>query len=535
MSLLQDNRRMEGSSKKIYIMCGAGIVVLLFIIVALLAMMSALKKNKVTLMINGQNCDTKNYLIKKDDTLYIELESLTKAIAKGGYTYKKGNKDIEDDNQCYITNASIQESVFFKVGSSDIYKSMEGSNEVVHFTISKPVIKEKEKIYISIEDCKLALNMKYTKNNNQHVLSSMEYIESYYNQSESNTFIPDKSIVWDTLADNKKLLRDSLVIIKDNTGNLGIAVLSTSTSEGKKKVTTVKTTEVLTPKYKYIKYVEKYDQLIVETSSGKGIVEFKKQDNGDYSIKTIISPQYDDIKQLDSERFIISENIGDNKTSSNSSDSKSKKYGIINKAGEEILPVEYQKIGIDLSKYTSNELENEYILFGYLIPVKKNDLWGLVNLNGQTVLECIYTDLGCSETNSSTNVLVIPEKELIVVKNDKYYGLVNKTGKVVIRPALTKVFQEVDGEKKYYMIYNDKKMDIIKYIDSKQTTTQDTKIDDTVTEDKTTTTDNKKEENTSDTTKNEDKKEDDSTKVTVTDDNKSSDNKKDNSKIVVID
>lgn len=466
MSLLQDNRKTERSSKKIYILCGAGIITLLFIVVILLAMISVLKKNKVTLTINGQNYDTKGYLIKRDDTIYIGLESLTKAIAKGGYTYKRGNKDIEDENQCYITNSTIKESVFFKVDSNEIYKTVEDSNVVVHYTISKPVIKENDKIYIPIEDCKLALNMKYTRNNNQYILSSLEYVESCYNKQASSSFIPDNSIVWDTLADNKKLLREGLVIIKDGEGNLGIGSVTMQT-DSKKKLSTVRTTQILTPKYKYIRYVEKYQQLIVETSSGRGIVEFKKQDNGDYSVKTIISPQYDDIKQLDSDRFIISELVGE-------TNSKIAKYGIIDKTGEEILPVEYQKIGVDISKYTNNSLENEYTIYNYLIPVKKNDLWGLVNLNGQSILDCTYTDLGCDETNPSTNVLIIPEKELIIVKKDKNFGIVNKTGKIVIRPVLTKVYQESENGKKYYMIYNEKKMDIVKYLESKQGTTQET-------------------------------------------------------------
>lgn len=515
MSLLQDNRRVEGSSKKIYIFCGVGIVALLFIIIILLAMMSVLKKNKVTLVINGQNCETKNYLMKKDDTIYIGLESLTNAIAKGGYTYKRGNKEIEDVNQCYITNTSIHESVFFKVGSDEIYKTVEDSNDVVHYTISKPVIKENEKIYIPINDCKLALNIKITKNNNQYILSSMEYLESYYNRQASNTFVPDGSIVWDTLADNKKLLRDSLVIIKDGAGNLGIGSVSLETSDGKKKVSTVKTNQILTPKYKYIRYVEKYEQLIVETSNGRGIVEFKRQDNGEYSIKTLVAPQYDDIKQLDSDRFIISKITGD-------STNKVTRYGIINKDGEEVLPIVYQKIGIDLSKYTNNDLENEYVLYDYLIPVKRNDLWGLVNLNGQSIVECTYTNLGCDETNPSTNVLIIPEKELIVVKNDKNYGIINKTGKVVIRPVLTKVYQESENEKKYYMIYNDQKIDIINRLDGKQSTK--TSSDET---------EDKKEESTSDTNKDdttnkedEENKDDNSTKVTITDDNTSTENKK---------
>lgn len=463
MSLLQENRKVESSSKKIYMICGIGIVLLIFIIVALLAVVSNINKNKAQLSIDGKNYSVNGFLINKDNTIYIGLESLSKAIASDGYTYRKGNRDIEDENQCYITDSAIQESVFFKVGTNEIYKSDDVTNEIVHYTLSKPVIKENEKIYIPIEDCKMALNMNYTKNKNQYSLSTIEYLEKYYNQQASNSFLPDTSIVWATLPANKKLLRDGLVIVKDETDNLGIAFVS-STTDSKKKLTSVSTTQLITPKYKYIKYVEKYNQLIVETSSGRGIVELSRLDDGNYNVKTLISPQYDDIKQLDKERFVISKG---------EKDSKNMVYGIINDEGEEILPAEYQEIGIDASKFTNNHIENESIIFNNLIPVKKGDLWGFVNLKGQTVIQLQYTDLGCKESNSSSNVLIIPNRELIVVQKDKNYGIISKTGKVYVKPVLTKVYQENEnGTDNYYMIYNDKKVNINEYFKSTSSNTQ---------------------------------------------------------------
>ena len=269
--------------------------------------------------------------------------------------------------------------------------------------------------------------------------------------------------MWATLPANKKLLRDGLVIVKDETDNLGIAFVS-STTDSKKKLTSVSTTQLITPKYKYIKYVEKYNQLIVETSSGRGIVELSRLDDGNYNVKTLISPQYDDIKQLDKERFVISKG---------EKDSKNMVYGIINDEGEEILPAEYQEIGIDASKFTNNHIENESIIFNNLIPVKKGDLWGFVNLKGQTVIQLQYTDLGCKESNSSSNVLIIPNRELIVVQKDKNYGIISKTGKVYVKPVLTKVYQENEnGTDNYYMIYNDKKVNINEYFKSTSSNTQ---------------------------------------------------------------
>ena len=456
MSLLQESRKTENNSKKIYMICGIGIIVLIFIIVGLLAYLTAVNKNKVSLVINGNNYVAKEYLINKDNNLYIGLEDLVKAISSDGYTYRSGNKDVEDENQCYVTNSTIQESVFFKVGTSSIYKITENTNEVIQYNLSNPVIKENGKIYIPLEDCRIALNMRYSKYNNQYAISSIEFLEKYYNQQSSSSFVPDSSIVWNTLAANKKMLREGLVIVKDNFGNLGLATVS-RTTDSKKKITTVSTTQLITPKYKYIKYVEKYNQFVVETQSGRGIVELIKSEDGSYTVKTVISPQYRDIKNINQNMYIISEN--------NSEDNSSvAKYGIINSNGEEILPAEYQKIGIDAYEFTNNHITNEYIIYDYLIPVKKDNLWGFVNLNGQTVINTRYTNLGCTESNASSNVLIIPNKELIVVQEDKNYGIITKTGKVVIKSVLSRVFQESDNnEDKYYMIYNDKKVDVLKY------------------------------------------------------------------------
>ena len=71
MSLLQENRKVESSSKKIYMICGIGIVLLIFIIVALLAVVSNINKNKAQLLIDGNNYSVNGFLINKDNTIYI--------------------------------------------------------------------------------------------------------------------------------------------------------------------------------------------------------------------------------------------------------------------------------------------------------------------------------------------------------------------------------------------------------------------------------------------------------------------------------
>lgn len=498
MNLIDENRNTHRDNRKIFIACGVGIVVLLFIIIGLLACVTTINKNSASLIVDNQKYAVSSYLLNKDNVTYIGIEDLTK-MTKDGYNYKSGSKDVEDENKCYITNS--YESTFFEVGSNNIYKVLEDTNETEYYTLDNPIIKENGKIYMPIDAVKVAANVSYSNNNNKIVITSISSLEGFYNKQKSNTFIPNTSIVWETIYPNKKLLKDGLVIIKDENAKLGLATVSSST-DSKTKVTKVITNSIIDPKYNEIKYVEKYNQLIVKTDKGKGIVQIEKE-NGNFSAKTVISPQYSDIKQINEELYLVS----------NTSTEKTNKYGIIKKSinqssgqeAEEILPIEYEKIGIDISKFTNNKINNEYIIYDSLIPVKKDNLWGFVNLKGKVVIKLEYTSLGYISTNSSSNVLIIPELNAIVVKKDKDYSIITKSNKVLINGGITKLYKEtVDGKEQYSMIYNDKKQNVVEYVNNltKSTTNKNITNNGSTTTNKNTNTDETTNNTTTNTTQN---------------------------------
>lgn len=59
-------------------------------------------------------------------------------------------------------------------------------------------------------------------------------------------------------------------------------------------------------------------------------------------------------------------------------------YGVIDTKGKTIISPEYKQIGIDISKFTQNGIENQYVLLNKIIPVKNNqDLWGIFDIKGQ--------------------------------------------------------------------------------------------------------------------------------------------------------
>lgn len=458
MSLIDENFSNSGNSKKILTICIVAIIILIFIITGLLAYVTMIGGNKVKLYVDNKEYKASNYLISKDDVFYIGVEELSKMIPSNGYNFKVGTTEGEDTNKCYVTNGD--ESTFFEVDSNQIYKILADTNETEYYTLDHPVIKDDNGIIrIPIDAAKIAMNVMISVNKNTYRISSIGALKNYYsNASASKTFYTDDSIVWDTNFSNDKLLKEGLVIVKDSTGKLGIAKVSTS-SDKKKKTTTVVTSAVVSPKYDSIRYVEKYSQLIVEVDGKKGIV---KLDKDNFSVETLVSPQYEDISQINDELFLVSESSVVSEKDRN----KVKKYGIVKLVDEEeeyVLPVEYDAIGIDISKFPNNGLTNQYIIYDNLIPVQKNGLWGLVNLKGKVVIKLEYTGLGCIGTKLSSNVLLVPEADsAIVVRKDNNYGIITKTNRVIYKNVLSRVYKEnVDGKEQYSIIYNDEKLNLL--------------------------------------------------------------------------
>lgn len=460
MNLIDDNYyNTKRSNNKILIACGIGIVVLLFIIVGLLAFVTTLNNKQLKLIVDGKNYEAENYIITKDDVLYISIQDLVK-ITNNGYSYKSGSKEVEDDNKCYITNT--YESTFFEVNSNEIYKVLEESSETEYYTLENNIIKENNKIYMPLSAVRTAINASSRRNGNQIIISSIAYIESYYNREKSTNFVPNNSIIWNLTYSNKKLLKYNLVVIKDSNSLYGLGKIS-ATTDDKTKITTVQVSPIIDPKYSNMKFVEKFNQLIVKTESGMGIIQLHEE-NGNITRETLIEPQYQYIKQIATDLYLVGE-----QASVDSETTTVAKYGIINEEGDTILPIEYEKIGFDITKFTNNDLNNKYIIYDRYIPVKKDGKWGFVNLTGKVVIKLDYNSIGCIGTNASNNVLIIPNIDGIVVEKDGKYGVVSNSGKVLINNVLTRVYKEtVDGEDVYMIVYNNTKYNVLKFLEEQK-------------------------------------------------------------------
>lgn len=73
----------------------------------------------------------------------------------------------------------------------------------------------------------------------------------------------------------------------------------------------------------------------------------------------------------------------------------------------------------------------------------------------QALMDFGYIE-GTSKTAKGNNVLIIPEREGIIVYKDGLYGIINSSGRTLLPIQLKKVYAETNNEKNnYYMVYGD--------------------------------------------------------------------------------
>lgn len=73
----------------------------------------------------------------------------------------------------------------------------------------------------------------------------------------------------------------------------------------------------------------------------------------------------------------------------------------------------------------------------------------------QALMDFGYIE-GTSKTAKGNNVLIIPEREGIIVYKDGLYGIINSSGRTLLPIQLKKVYAEMNnGKNNYYMVYGD--------------------------------------------------------------------------------
>lgn len=440
----------QRKSKKAIAIIIALIVFLLIVSIALFVSIYYLKEAQFKFNIDGKAISTKtmqtDLFLYEGDNVYISLPDIAELI---GYKYYNGGykQYTEDKNQCYLEGKN--EIVTFENEEDTIYKTPENDLDYTYFTIDEPIRKSTNgKLYISSKGLNLACNLQfnYNKEENRITIYTLPYLTNLYVTTYKNAAIAENF-------NNQKALLYGLLVVQ-NVDNTEKTYSSNNIRYG---IHDLENKEIVGMKYTDIEFNEGSEEFIVKTEESKvGIITSE----GD----TKVSPQYDALKQID-------KNLNLYMATSNG------KSGVIERNGKILIYLEYDQIGIDSTKFPTNDIKNKYILFNNAIPVQRNGMWGMFNIKGEQILPVEYISLGCisgSGSNSNTNnILIIPDVKGIVVckqyeldnKKLQYYGVVNSKGKELINPALDAIYSIVsNGQEQYTMIYKGSSYDVINYI-----------------------------------------------------------------------
>lgn len=445
----------QQKNKKLMIAISIILVVLLLACVGIGIAIFYLKETQFKFFVDGVSTSmgTEDLFQFDGDNVYVSLKDISSIV---GYKYYNGGykQYTEDASKCYLE--STNEVCTFEKDSSKIYKTVPEELDYTYYTIDEPIKRINGKLYISSKGLETACNLQfyYSQEKNQIIIYTLPYLASYYTQAYSNSAVTSNF-------NNQKALLYGLLVVQ-NVDNTDTSM--SSRNDVRYGINNLNNEEIVGMKYKNIEFIEGTEEFIVTTTENKvGIITSEGN--------TRIAPQYDALKQIDKDLnlYLATSN---------------KKQGVIERNGKILIYLEYDQIGIDTTKFTTNDIKNKYILFDNAIPVMQNNKWGLYDIKGNMILPLEYNGLGCisgtSASKNFNNILIIPDVEGIVVskgypiENTKQettlYGIVNSQGKTLVEPYLETVYSVISsGVEEYTMTNNGNSYNVVEYIKANTT------------------------------------------------------------------
>ena len=422
------DEQLEKQKNKIPMIIGILIAILVLMTVLVVVAIIYLKGTITIINVDGvRNNEIEKILYVETaedgyENLYVPILQIAEHLKyegfSGDYKYKS-----EDKNKCHVKDLEGNETAMF-TKDSDILAKIAKDSSIEYVKIDKPVFEKDGQLYTTIDGVQKAFNVLFETDKNYKKIDifSMDCLVQAY----ATRF---KITEYSTEFSDKKAIFENMLIIKENREYGVVEITGTSSKK-----------DVLETKYEEIRYLPATTDFIVKTS-GKYRIMTK-----DAQIKVNIN--YDEIKIIDNQNglYLVKQNNS---------------YGVINTDGQPIIDPDYKQIGIDISKYAQNGVENKYILLDEVIPVRnQDDLWAFYNINGEKITDFKYQSIGCDTTpvNNTYSTLVIPNYKTIVVKNDKYYNLVTVQGEELIPGNIVdSVYLKIDpttGQNKYFMTSN---------------------------------------------------------------------------------
>ena len=364
-------------------------------------------------------------LLKEDKSIYLSIRYLAEKVGYKTYSGESKSKS-EDPNKCYIETES--EIIDFVVNSNKIEKTslLQTENKYKYENLKYPIEYINEEMYINAEDLQSAMRITFQYDQQQNKIQM-------YTISKLVEIYAKKVISYGYTEISKNPLNN--ISIFDN-----VLIVNKEEKVGAIQLETGK--EILETKYDDVVYLEETKEFLVTADEKKGIISKEG--------KTVIGLKYEDIMILSKKEgiYIVKEDG---------------KYGLANIKGTQILYPKYEKIGIDISDFKENQVENPYLIGNNLIPVKYKEKWGLVNTSGKLMTDIKYDRLGYISHNQNDeflNLLIIPKYNAVVVKKDveekdkkvSKYTILGANGDELYPIKLDDIYLKMDEEKRSYVI-----------------------------------------------------------------------------------
>ena len=137
---------------------------------------------------------------------------------------------------------------------------------------------------------------------------------------------------------------------------------------------------------------------------------------------------------------------------------KNRKYGVVNRDGEVVIHVDYDRIGLkNIDDFKISTLRNDYLLFDKCIVAELDGKLGLYDIKGKELLKPVYEGFGyLSDVSGEDSVLLIP-KEVgfngLVINFDGRYAIYRE---IIAAPAVYNKIYSVTkaGATTYYADFN---------------------------------------------------------------------------------
>lgn len=435
MNLIEEsfqNNREQKNNKNLKTIILVSIILIIFIIIGIICYLSYIKSKELRVYMNGQlNPNLKELLIiEEDGTVYFPIKEVAGYFNYESYNGEYTNKS-EVKNKCYVQSENEVANV--SLGSNKIYKlELAGNSSNYEYVYSKEPIKSRQGILCATSEAAekiFNIDFEYNKEKNTMQIFTTPYLVELY----TNSILDYGYAKISEDFTNQKAIVNEMIVVENENSKVGVIDLEGNI--------------ILEVKYDGIKYLSTTGDFLVESNGKVGIISKSREMK--------VQLMYDEIELMDSDSglYLVK---------------KDNKYGVIDFQGNIKIHIENDEIGIDSTKFSENNIKNNYLLIDNLIPVRKNEYWGLFNKNGTQVVEFKYDSLGyiASNNKNALNLLVIPDYNVLVACKDKKYTLVNSSGQELFATVADDIYMTIDGgQTHYYIAVNNGQIDAIEFLE----------------------------------------------------------------------